>query len=175
MQRKEMENRSPPGLFCIRRALRGQFSVVQGQDSGCGFGYLAVVGDLDDGVALAVQFPEQGQNFLPGFGIQRAGGLVGQQDGRAGDQRPCDGDPLLLPARKLVGLVGFPLLQAHHFQNLLRFFPGALAVGAPDEQGHHLLSIQYSPQTFKKPQIRPVSYTTYYNVMVLAKQAPGRR
>jgi hypothetical protein len=34
------------------------------------------------------------------LGVERAGGLVKEQDGRVGDDRACDGNALLLPTRK---------------------------------------------------------------------------
>ena len=76
--------------------------------------------DLDDGIALPVQITKQCKNFLPGFGIQCTGRLVGQQNSRMGNQCPCNGNPLLLalvlfvPAMESLFLVsplnGFDLL-----------------------------------------------------------------
>jgi len=71
------------------------------------------VGDHHDGRAqLPVDPLEQGKDVKGGLGVQRAGGLVGEQDPRRGGQRPRDTDPLFLPAGELMGelagLVGDP-------------------------------------------------------------------
>ena len=45
-------------------------------------------------------------------GVEVAGGLVAEHDRRAADQRPGDGDALLLAARQLGGLVAQPVAEA---------------------------------------------------------------
>ena len=42
---------------------------------------------------------------IAGLGVEVAGGLVGEDDGRAVDERAGDGDALALAAGELVGLV----------------------------------------------------------------------
>src|SRR5437899_14488 len=61
-----------------------------------------LVGDEDDRVALRVQLLEQPHDLLPGDGVEVAGRLVGEQDGRAHDEGPGDRHPLALAARQLV-------------------------------------------------------------------------
>ena len=79
-----------------------------------------VVGDHDDGAALLVQLLEQGHHLPAGLLIQRAGGLVGQQDRGVAHQRPGDGHALLLAAGELVGVVVHAVGKAHALQHLLR-------------------------------------------------------
>ena len=55
---------------------------------------------------------QKGDDLLAGFGIQVAGGLVGQDNGRFGSQGPGDGHPLLLPPGQLVGHAAQFFLQA---------------------------------------------------------------
>ena len=83
-------------------------------------GDAALVGDDDDGdVLLLVQALEELHHLDAGLGVQRARGLVGKDDLRAGDEGAGDGDALLLAAGHLVGEVGGPgrepeLLQVFH-------------------------------------------------------------
>ena len=85
---------------------------------------------------LAVQLLQHGQHLPPGVGVEGAGGLVGQDQRRIADQRPGDGDALLLAARQLVGLAAQLVAQAHLFQHRLGAGP-ALAAGHPRvDQGH---------------------------------------
>lgn len=76
-----------------------------------------VVGDEDDGVALLMQLLQHPQHFAAGVRIQRAGGLVGQDDRRVAHQRPRDGNALLLAAGELIGLVPDLVAQAHLLQH----------------------------------------------------------
>jgi hypothetical protein len=48
--------------------------------------------------------------------VEVAGGLVGQDEYRIFDQRPRDGDALLLTARELGGIVQLAVAQAHRAQ-----------------------------------------------------------
>ena len=81
-------------------------------------GDVRFVGDHDDGQALVVELLEQGQDLDAGARVQVAGGLVGQQQRGLGDQGAGDGDPLLLTARELVGLVVAAVAQAHALERL---------------------------------------------------------
>lgn len=92
-----------------------------------------VVGDEDDGVALLMQLLQHPQHFAAGVRVQRAGGLVGQDDRRVAHQRPRDGNALLLAAGELIGLVPDLVAQAH----LLQHGAGAaVALGAGDARIH---------------------------------------
>ena len=67
-------------------------------------GQLEVVGDDHHGQSLTlVQVSEQADELARRLGVEGAGWLVGEQQGRAVDQRPSDRHPLLLAARQLVG------------------------------------------------------------------------
>ena len=72
-----------------------------------------VVGDHDDGLAELVDAAaEQVEDLAAGAGVEVAGRLVGEQDGRPGDERAGDGDALLLAAGELGRAVGQAVLQA---------------------------------------------------------------
>ena len=63
------------------------------------------VGDHDDGAAVGVEVVEQRQHVGGAAAVERARRLIGQQQHRVGDDRPCDRHPLLLSARQLRGQV----------------------------------------------------------------------
>ena len=55
--------------------------------------------DEDERLAVAADGRlEQGDDLPAVSGVQIAGGLVGQDEGGLMDERPADGDALLLPA-----------------------------------------------------------------------------
>ena len=71
------------------------------------------MGNHDNGLVELLAGPlQKGDDLLAGFGIQVAGGLVGQDNGRFGSQGPGDGHPLLLPPGQLVGHAVQFFLQA---------------------------------------------------------------
>ncbi len=72
--------------------------------------------DQDDGDAGAPQILEDGHHLDAGRRIEVAGRLVRQDDARMRDQRPGDGDPLLLSARHLVRVVIQPVSEADPLQ-----------------------------------------------------------
>jgi len=91
------------------------------------FGYLAVadvnaaiaavrdvdvVGDEHDRATQGVQVLEEREHLGARVGIEVAGRLVGQNQGRLGHQSPGDPDPLLLAARELGGLMVQSIAQA---------------------------------------------------------------
>ena len=58
--------------------------------------------------------------YMPsGLGVQRAGRLVGHDNGRVGGDGPGDGYPLLLAAGHLAGLVGGAVKHGHPLQGRL--------------------------------------------------------
>ena len=59
--------------------------------------------DHHDGLPLSVHGFEQAHQLVRRAGIQRAGGLVGQQQLRIGDQRAGDGHALFLAAGYFIG------------------------------------------------------------------------
>ena len=61
-------------------------------------------------IKFTVDATQQVENLRRGGGVERAGGLIAQHDGRIVGQRPCDGHALLLAAGQLarvaVGQIG---------------------------------------------------------------------
>ena len=91
-------------------------AVAQADDAGgVGFGQFRVVGDHDH-QAVAGHLLEQFHDLDAGLAVQRAGGLVRQQNVRVVDQRAGDGHPLHLAAGQLVGQLVDVLAQAHLLQ-----------------------------------------------------------
>ena len=76
-------------------------------------GHRRVVGDQHHRLAeLRHRLPEHVQQALGALGVEGAGGLVGEDDRRLGEQRPGDGDALLLAAGQLLGRVVEPVADA---------------------------------------------------------------
>ena len=61
-------------------------------------GDLGVVGDEHDRPSARVELAEDGQHVGAGAAVEVAGRLVGEDERRLGDERPGDGDTLLLAA-----------------------------------------------------------------------------
>ena len=97
------------------------------------------MGDQDQGRrVLLVQAEQQLAHTLPGAAVQVAGGLVGEEQARAGGKRPGQGDPLLLATRELARVVADPRGEAHPGEALER--GGARVVPARElERQHHVL------------------------------------
>src|SRR5882672_10402770 len=67
---------------------------------------IGLVSHHDDADALlAVQALENRHDLDAGAGIERAGGLVGEDDSRVVDQAAGDGHALLLAAGELIGMM----------------------------------------------------------------------
>ena len=94
--------------------------------------HLGVVSYEDDSHAMNVQPLEHPQDLVAGMRIEIAGRLVGQQQRGVIDQCPGDGDPLLLSAGHLRGLVAHPLGQADLLEQRLAQPPRVVA-GRPAE------------------------------------------
>ena len=75
-------------------------------------GHVALVGDEDDRAARGVELVEQAEDLGRRARVEVARRLVGQDQGRLGDERPGDGDALLLAAGQLAGPVADPVGQA---------------------------------------------------------------
>jgi hypothetical protein len=90
-------------------ALRGgvgeDLAVADVDDAMGVLGDVGFVGDEDDGVAAGVERVKEGHDFVAGFGVEVAGGLVGEDDGGPVDEGAGNGDALALTAGELVGLV----------------------------------------------------------------------
>ena len=90
------------------------------------------MGDHDDGLAhLRVQALHHRQNLFGRCAVQIPGRFVGNQKGGIGDDGAGDGDPLLLAAGHLLGIMIHPVLQAHHAQGHF----GVLPPFPPGERG----------------------------------------
>ena len=74
------------------------------------------MGDDYNGFPHAVQLLEHTHNLRPGPAVQRAGGLICQQNIRPAHYRPGDGGALLLSARELGRLPVGQIRNAHLFQ-----------------------------------------------------------
>src|SRR5205814_5917868 len=97
-------------------------------------GDLRVVGDEDDRPAARVELPEEGEDLLALLDGEIAGRLVGEDDGRIRDERPGDGDALLLATGQLRGLVAQPPPEAEAFQGVAGPSRPLLAADALVEQ-----------------------------------------
>ena len=106
-------SRMSSAVGSIRVAVGADDAVGQVHDArGVLFGQLGIVRDHDD-QAVVCDFREQVHDLDARLGVERAGGLVGQQDLRVVDEGARDGDALHLPAGKLAGLLVHVLGQAH--------------------------------------------------------------
>src|ERR1017187_517699 len=101
-------------------------------------GDVLVVGDDDDGDAALVQLVEEGQDRLAGRGVEVAGGLVCEHDGRLSHEGPGDGDTLALAPRKLCRPRCRAVGQADEVQGFTRLFPalGLTDSGVEEPVGH---------------------------------------
>ena len=83
---------------------------------------------------------DQAHDGLGVGGVERAGGLVGQEQLSPPDHGPGDGDPLALAARQLVGVVRRPVLQAEVLERLERRRLGLAGRNAVELEGQgHVL------------------------------------
>ena len=107
--------------------------VGEEHDAVGGRGRRRVVRDHDDRLAELVDgAPEQVEHVAPGGGVEVAGRLVGEDDGRARDQRARDGDPLLLAAGELRRPVRAAVAEPDGLDQRLE--PGGVDVLARDAQ-----------------------------------------
>ena len=80
-------------------------------------GHAALVRDDNDGLVLfLVESFEQFHHFHACLGVECAGGFVGEDDFRIGDERAGDSHALLLSTRHLVGIVVGPGQQVEAFE-----------------------------------------------------------
>jgi hypothetical protein len=73
-------------------------AIVQGDDAVGALAYVGVVGDEDDGFTGGDEFVEELEDLLACFGIERAGGFIGQENEGFIDHGSGDADALLLAA-----------------------------------------------------------------------------
>ena len=74
--------------------------------------------DHDGHAELLVHAFQHVEHRFCGFEIERAGGLVAQEDARVGGQCACDGHALFLSAAQRLGVRVALLLQVHELQQL---------------------------------------------------------
>ena len=75
-------------------------------------GDIGVMSDHDYGGPLAVQLLEERQNLIASIAIKSAGRLIGQDQCGLIDERPGNGDALLLASGKLAWPMIFAMTQA---------------------------------------------------------------
>lgn len=80
------------------------------------------MGDHDDGVAEGMDVAEFFHDDVRRARIEVAGGLVGENERRAGDQRAGDGDALLLAAGELPRHVIFTGLEMEMIEDIAGHF-----------------------------------------------------
>ena len=94
--------------------------VTQAQHAICHARDGGIVGDNDDGAAVgAVDVLHELQDFLGRLVVERARGLVAQQQARVFDERATDGTALLLAARNLTRKFVAVLVEAQRTQQVV--------------------------------------------------------
>ena len=83
-------------------------------------GNFRIVGDDNDGVALAVELGQNAHQIGAALLVERTGRLVGEDHVATVHQRPRHADALLLAAREFVRAVEHALAEAESGQQLLR-------------------------------------------------------
>src|SRR5690349_7686713 len=90
--------------------------------------HIGVVGDDDDGDALAVELAQKAHDVGRRLAIERTRGLVGQQQLGIVDERAGDRHALLLATRELLGMVVEPIAEPDLLQPQPRL---PLGIGGP--------------------------------------------
>ena len=85
------------------------------------------VRDQHDGLSRVVQLLEDAHDFFRCARVEIAGRLVRKKNRRVRDERACDGDALLLPARQLRGLILFAARESDAMQRGERRFAPLIA------------------------------------------------
>jgi hypothetical protein len=89
------------------------------EDAVAGAGEIGVVGDDDEGFAAFVgEIEEEGHDFGAVFGVEVAGGFVGEEDIGIVDEGAGDGGALLFAAGEFVGEVLEAVAEADFFEGL---------------------------------------------------------
>ena len=139
----------PPrfNLLLLRGAALGDDAAIEQVHTGGGAGgQTRVVGDVDHGLAALGQLGQEVEDLGGGFGVEVAGRLVGDEDGRVVGQRAGDGDALLLAAGKLAGQTFGVIGQSDLGQARQRALAPALRRDRPDV---FRLNIGVSRDTFR--------------------------
>src|ERR671916_708188 len=96
-----------------------------------------VVRDHDRRLAVELdRLAQQRQHLVPGLRVEVAGRLVGEQDGRLGDQRAGDRDALLLAAGQLRRTVVAAVVEAHALEQGVERRAVDLLAGDRQRQRH---------------------------------------
>ena len=88
-------------------------AIAEADDAAAAAGEVLFVRYEEDGVTRGVYLVEEVHDFVAGAGVEGAGRLVGEDDGRLVDEGARNGHALLLAAGQLVGPVVNALGQAH--------------------------------------------------------------
>src|SRR6185503_18466642 len=94
-----------------------------------------IVGHHDDRAAGLVQGFEDRDDLVAHLAVEIPGGLVREQDARAADDRPGDGDALPLASRELGREVSGACRETHALEGLLRHGAALTARKTAIEQG----------------------------------------
>ncbi len=73
-------------------------------------------------IKFTVDATQQVEDLRRRGGVERAGGLIAQHDGRIVGQRPCDGHALLLAAGQLAGVAVGQISQTDQIEQIPRTF-----------------------------------------------------
>src|SRR5487761_2096617 len=169
-----------------RRRSADQHAFLEVDQAACLLGGLGVVGDHDDRLPdLVVEAREQPQDLLRGHPVEVAGRLVGDDQRRIGDQRPRDRDPLLLPARQLVGKVRRAVGQADELEGSLdalaalgarqrRQLQRQLDVAERRQHRHQVVELEDESDVHRAPQ-REIGVREARDVDAADADLPGRR
>ena len=103
-------------------SLVGNAGVVSGHDQGA--------------AALGAELKEKVQDFSSGFGIEVAGGFIGNQQRGMIDEGARNGDPLLFTAGKLRGTMFYSFFQPDPAEQLFGF-ADRFTVGTARDPGRH--------------------------------------
>ncbi len=94
-------------------------AIAEFDDAPCMLRHVVVVGDQQHGMTLLVELAQQAHDLFAAMAVERAGRLVGENDGAAVHQRARDRDALLLAAGKLARPMLQPVAQAERGQDFV--------------------------------------------------------
>src|SRR3990167_2174662 len=113
------------GVFLIgetagrHRLIADDLAVLHEENAFGMLGGICLMRHEHDGAAGIVQFLENRHHLQSGLGVEVAGRLIGEDDLRIVDERPRDGDALLLSAGELIGQI---VRAMRHPDRYERFF-----------------------------------------------------